>query len=136
MPVITNIPPTLFERFAAVRRLSGRLQGLDDADSKWLGERLQTWLYSGGDLESSLGLKPPQGSHSTAQELMRRAEINRLLVSLSRELHGHKKASRVLQGIDAVPPGLAETVQRLRALRAPSSTRAFVRARGAPVHLR
>ena len=117
----------LRERVYCVRRLVGALQASHDIDVQWLGVKMGVWLHGGAPtLEAALGIPP-----GLPAALMRRAEVARLLLRLSVLVGGDECASRILRGVEQVPPAAVELVADLRARGAPASRRAFVRARTA-----
>lgn len=124
------------QRVDCLRRLSGRLQAAHDLESEWLGRTLAQWLAGDGDLVALLGLAAPRGSRRTVAAIARTDERDRLLVKLAANLRSAKRASRVLRGVEPVPQRASAIVHRLRAMGAPTSLRAFVRARSASRHRR
>jgi len=124
------------ERVRCLRRLAGSLQAGRSREEVWLGTALADWLREGGDLERRLGVRPPRGSRTRVETLAQRGVRDGLLLQLATTVGSALRASRVLRGAEPTPEGAAELVQRLRAMRAPSSSRAFARARGATCHER
>ena len=122
---------TLRERVTCLRRLAGSLQASHEADARWLGQTLTDWMTRGGDLEQRLGVKPPRGSHARPEALVRQAETARLLLRLAAVVGSDARASRVLGGVEPAPAAAVDLVDVLRERRAPTSRRAFVRARTA-----
>ena len=124
----------IVERVVLLRGLSGELQAGGSPASRWLGRTLAAWLRDGGDLHRALGIRPARGSHHTPQALVRRAEVNRLLLRLSAAAGGDERAAQWLRGLDVVPDAVAGDVSRLRELAAPTSVRGIQRARKATRH--
>ena len=124
----------IVERVTLLRQLTGELQAGGSPAARWLGRTLATWLRTGGDLHRVLGIRPARGSRHTPQALVRRAEINRLLLQLSVAAGGDERAVRWLRGQDVVPDSVAADVQRLHEIGAPKSTRAIQRARSLTRH--
>lgn len=114
-----------------MRGFVGWLHTTGRLDDEWIAAALSDWLVGGGDLPSIMGLRPQAGNTNTPPELVRQEECDRLLVRLSLAVGGHKRASRILRGLEPAPVTLADTVIRLRELNAPTSVRAFNRARKA-----
>lgn len=112
------------EKVECLRRLAGSLQASEQAESRWLGESIATWVRCGGTLEDALGVAPGRPAM-----LVRRAEVSRLLLRLSALVGGDARASRILRGIEEAPAVAVELVIELHARRAPTSRRAFIRAR-------
>jgi hypothetical protein len=125
---------TRLDRVDCLRRLSGRLQAASDAESQWLGRCLVEWFSSGGRLEKVLGVAPPRGDRRTAARMSRDEERDALLLRLATTVGSSARASRVLLGTETVPVRAADLVRRLREMRAPTSVRAFNRARAATNH--
>jgi hypothetical protein len=117
------------ERLEATRGLIGWLASSNRQDAQWLAAGLSDWLRESGDLASKLGLRPPQGSNNTPAELLRQEERDVLMVRLSLAVGGHKRAARILLDLEPAPTVVSDMVIRLRQLNAPTSVRAFNRAR-------
>jgi len=122
------------EQAVLLRTLAGELQAGRSPGAQWLGRVLLTWLTSGGDLPALLGARPGRGSRRTVQSLTKRDEIRQRMLDLSRAAGGDQCASRWLRGLDLVPDDLVVDVRRLQELGAPTSARAFERARKATRH--
>ena len=117
------------ERIDLLRRQAGRLLADGNREARWVGERLQTWLASGGELDAVLGVRAPRGSRATPQERVRRDEVDSLLLRLSAQVGGDAKALELLRGQCPAPGHVADIVGRLQALKAPTSQDALSRAR-------
>jgi hypothetical protein len=122
---------SLRQRVDCLRRLSGELQAAGSVEARWLGGALSDWLQRGGDLEAVLGVKPQRGSHARPEALVAQAETARLLLRLAAMVGSDTHAARIMSGAAPVPAGAVDLVAELRARRAPTSRRAFVRARAA-----
>ena len=85
------------ERIDLLRRQAGRLLADGNREARWVGERLQTWLASGGELDAVLGVRAPRGSRATPQERVRRDEVDNLLLRLSVQVGGDAKALEMLR---------------------------------------
>lgn len=116
------------DRIDALRRAAGTLQTDPRTELRWIGQCLTVWLEQGGPLDVVLGVRPEPGSHLTAQQRVRQAEIDSLLLRLSVECGGDTPALQALQGarcrFDLLP-----ILDRLDRLKAPKSMAAFTRAR-------
>lgn len=117
------------ERIDLLRRQAGRLLADTSRESRWLGECLSRWLREGGELDAVLGVRAPRGSRVTPQARLRQEEISRLLLQLSVQVGGDRKALQILRGEVPCPGFVAEIVDRAKALRAPKSQDAMSRAR-------
>jgi len=116
-------------RVDVLRRLSGTLQASQSREQRWLGYALGAWLANGGDLAERLGVRPPQGSHCTAQSIVLQARRDQVLLRLSVAMGSDAQAVRVLCGRMPCPPMHAELLREARELRCPVSRAAFERAR-------
>ena len=117
------------ERIAVLRGLVGRLKADESLEISWLARGIDGWLAHGGNLETTLGLKPPRGSHCTAHRLVRAEQCERLLLKLATECGSDRRALRVLNGLEPCPASAASMVAELNALGAPRSAAAISRAR-------
>lgn len=124
------------DRVDVVRGLAGQLQAGDRIEARWLGRKLADWLQAGGDLADVLGLRPPKGSKTTAQRLIRAEQRDRLLLRLSLACGGDRAALRVLAGQDLCPAAAAGILAELQCLGLPKSTAAFHRARASVSRVR
>ncbi|MDB5884158.1 MAG: hypothetical protein JWR74_329 [Polaromonas sp.] len=118
------------ERIDILRQLAGRLQADRHVDVQWLGERLSTWLQRGGSLDAVLGVRAEQGSRATAQARVRQAETDGLLLQLAVAAGSDCKALAILRAECPCPASARLIVDRLQALKAPTSKTAISRARG------
>lgn len=100
-----------------------------NTEVRWIGERLQAWLREGGDFARVLDIKPAPGSRATAASIIKREHVDTLLRKLSVAVDSDTRASAILRGNAQCPSGVRDLVGELRELRAPSSPRAFSRAR-------
>lgn len=116
------------ERVDVARGLSGTLQASADPGARWLGAGLSQWLQRGGSLEVVLGLRPPRGSHQTAQRIVRAEHVDRMLARLVCSVHGQARAARILSGAEPAPAAVADLVEQLHTLDAPCSRRSIVAA--------
>ena len=120
-------PRSLRERVDVLRKLVGSLQASRDIDERWLGEKIGIWLQGGAPtLEAALGVSPGQPA-----AIVRQAEVSRMLLRLSALVGGDGRASMIMRGVEPAPSTAVELVAELRAHCAPTSRRAFVRARAA-----
>jgi len=120
-------PSSRRERVDCMRRLAGSMQASRDIDEQWFGEKISAWLQgSAPTLEAALGVSPGQPA-----AIVRQAETARLLVRLASLVGSDERASRILRGVEQVPPAAVDLAAELRALRAPTSRRSFIRARTA-----
>jgi hypothetical protein len=114
------------ERVDIARQLSGRLLASADRGERGFGAGLGQWLRAGGDMAAVLGLRPPRGSHRSAQRILAIEHRDRLVVRLVVAVGSQARAARILSGAEAAPAAVVPMVQELQALRAPCSRRAIV----------
>jgi hypothetical protein len=114
-------------RVDCLRRLAGELQAARSFESRWLGRSLTTWMHRGGDLLDVLGVRPAQGSRTTAQALVERDAHDSALLRLSVAVGGDAKALRMLRGEIPCPALHAELLREAQG--GPTSRAAFTRAR-------
>lgn len=117
------------ERIDLLRRQAGRLLADGNREARWLGERLQTWLADGGELDAVLGVRAPRGSRATPQDRVRRDEVDGLLLRLSVQVGSDCKALEMLRGECPVASHVVDILDRLKVLNAPTSRDALTRAR-------
>lgn len=123
-------------RVDALRRLSGSLQASSNRENQWLGRVLLQWLQHGGDLAEILGVRPPKGSHATAQSVVLQARRDQVLMRLATALGSDAQAIRVLRGQIPCPPAFGDLVRDAHSLECPCSRSAFARARWRASHHR
>ena len=115
-------------RVDEARRLAGRWLASSDPSERGFGAGLGQWLRAGGDMAAVLGLRPPHGSHSTAQRILAIEHRDRLIVRLVVAVGSQARAARILSGAEAAPAAVADLVAELHELGAPCSRRAIVEA--------
>ena len=116
-------------RINALREGAGRMLADRNTEVRWIGERLQAWLHQGGDFARILDIQPRPGSRATAASIIKREHVDTLLRKLSVAVGSDVRASAILRGRRPCPNAVRDLVEELRELRAPSSPRAFSRAR-------
>lgn len=116
-------------RVDVLRRLSGALQASNKREDQWLGRVLLQWLQHGGDLVERLGVRPPQGSRTTAQSIVLQARQDQVLLRLSAAMGGDARAIRVLRRQAPCPAAFDDLVHEAHGLSCPCSRAAFERAR-------
>ena len=121
----------LEQRIDAARRGAGQIQADPHPEARWIGEGVARLLRDGGDLATILGIRPPPGSRRTAHAVIRQERVCTALLRLANQLGSDARASAVLRGLEPCPPAVRDSVGELHALGAPTSVRAFVRARKA-----
>lgn len=116
-------------RINALREGAGRMLADRNPAVRWIGERLQAWLQTGGDFASVLEIRPEPGSRRTAAAIIRGTRVDELLIVLSNTVNGDARAAAILRGVLPCPGRARHLVDELHALRAPRSPRAISRAR-------
>lgn len=116
-------------RIELLRGVAGRLQADADAAVRWLGVQLLVWLHNGGRFDEALEIRPKPGCRSTAARLIQQRRVHGAMLRLSIQVGTDARASRILRGQESCPDCAQSLVDELRALHAPTSTRAFARAR-------
>lgn len=75
-----DAPVTRADRVRLLHQVAQALRAGDpmpDAAARWLAAGLAHWFEVGGDLELTLGLRAPRGSHMTPQKLILQARPGR-----------------------------------------------------------
>jgi hypothetical protein len=117
------------QRIAVLRGVAGRLDADPDVGVTWFAECLLTWLRRGGDFAATLEIQPVRGSRRTVAAIIRQEQVDEMLRKLSVAVGSDVRASAILRGQRPCPSRVRDLVADLLALRAPSSPRAFSRAR-------
>ena len=120
------------DRIDCLRQVSGRLQASLQLDEQWVGRGLTLWLSGQApDIEHALAVRPERGCKRTAQSILRREQVGKLLARLVARLGTVARASAVLRGIEPAPRDVVGLVDQLHKLDAPTSVRTITRYRQA-----
>jgi len=115
------------ERVTLLRLCASRLKGDREPETRWLGDCLMTALLTGQSLDDAFGYRPARGSHATAAQMIRRAEIDAQISTLVDKV-GVVPASRMLRNQAQPPDGVMALVVWLRGQRIGTSPSALSRA--------